>query len=556
MTPTINPPAVVTETPPSQHVLERDLVRVRQGSHYLKTALDQVAEGVLILMPEQDGREPYVMHGNMRAHLMAGVDPSAGLRERTLTELAASEEAAAILRGALKQAREGGGSAECRCALRPGLGGGERCFQWQVRAVMNEHGVLMNYTLCFRPVGESAVVERMRTEEEDQDALTARLRTENLAALAQGIAHDVNNLLGPVLGQLSMTMQRPQMSGEMKADLELMFTALKRAKLFTQQVVRTVRTRSEERAPVSLVQMIREVLPVYTAGGNVEVKVNALKDLMWVNANAVQISQVVQNLVMNGMQAMPCGGLMFVELSNTTRQAGNPEGVEPGKYVELKVRDRGTGMTPQTMGRLFNESFTTKADGSGIGLTTCRRFIVDHGGAITVSSELNVGTEFRVLLPGVPAQAHLSDSSEQMPIPLQTGEGRVMVVEDEVALRHVARCILTRCGYEVVEAQNGEEALRVYKEESRCGRTPDVVLMDLTLPGGLTGGEAARAILDFDPTANLVVTSGSVTEDVQLAYLDEGFCGVLPKPYEAGALTMTVQMIIRNAAEAAKRPVG
>lgn len=553
MTPTLPLPVVVNEVEPKNQALERDLVRVRQGSHYLKTALDQVAEGVLILMPEQDGREPYVMHGNMRAHLLAGVDPNAGLRERTLTELAASEESAGILRDALKAAKVGGGSASCVCALRAGLGGRERCFQWQVRAVMNEHGVLMNYTLCFKPQDEAVSMPQEAAVEEDQDALTARLRTENLAALAQGIAHDVNNLLGPVMGQLSMTMQRSGMSEEVKSDLELMFTALKRAKQFTQQVVRTVRSRTEERSPLNLVQMIREVLPVYTAGGNVEVKVNALKDLMWVNANAVQISQVVQNLVMNGMQAMPCGGLMFVEMSNASRAEGNEEGVAPGKYVEMRVRDRGTGMSRETLARLFNEAFTTKADGSGIGLTTCRRFIQEHGGSITVSSELNVGTEFRVLLPGVPAQAHLNDSSEQNPIPLQVGEGRVMLVEDEAALRHVARCILTRCGYEVIEAQNGEDALRIYKEAARNGLTPDVVLMDLTLPGGLTGGEAARAILEFDPAANLVVTSGSVTEDVQLAYLDEGFCGVLPKPYEAGALTMTVQMIIQNANEAAKK---
>jgi CheY-like chemotaxis protein len=208
------------------------------------------------------------------------------------------------------------------------------------------------------------------------------------------------------------------------------------------------------------------------------------------------------------------------------------------------------------LSRLFKEAFTTKADGSGIGLTTCRRFVREHGGYIGVSSKLNVGTEFRVLLPGVPAQAHLEDAVEQAPIPLQTGEGRVMIVEDECALRHVARCILTRCGYEVVEAENGEAALRLYKEESRSGRTPDVVLMDLTLPGGLSGGEVARGILAFDPQANLVVTSGSVTEDVQRAYLDEGFCGVLPKPYEAGALTMTVRMIIENATRDAHNRVG
>lgn len=552
MTPTLTPPDVVTEVAVNHQALERDLIRLRQGSHYLKTALDQVAEGVIILMPEQEGRESYVMHGNMRAHLLVGVDPSAGLRERTLTELAADAGAAAELRGALKRARESGGSAVCECALRAGLGGRQQSFHWQVRAVTNEHGVLMNYTLCFRPVDDLLLMvqNQKQEEEEDQDALAERLRTENLAALAQGIAHDVNNLLGPVMVQLSMTMQRVEANPEIQEDLALMFTALKRARQFTQQVVRTVRSRPDERTAVNVRQLVMEALPVYTAGSNVDVKVNAVKDLMWANANAVQISQVLQNLVMNGMQSMPCGGLMFVELSNHYCAPGNDEGLEVGPYVEVRVRDRGTGMTEETLGRLFKEAFTTKADGSGIGLTTCRRFVCEHGGYIGVSSKLNMGTEFRVLLPGVPAQEHLDDTGSQAPIPLQKGEGRVMLVEDESALRHVARCILTRCGYEVVEAENGEDALRLYKEQYRLGRTPDVVMMDLTLPGGLSGGETARAILQFDPDANLVVTSGSVTEDVQRAYMDEGFCAVLPKPYEAGALTMTVQMIIQNTAEA------
>lgn len=547
MTPTLPPPAVAAETPSRQAVLERDLARLKQGSHYLKTALDQVCEGVLILMPEQEGREPYVMHANMRAHLMACVDPSSGLRERGLDELAADAEGAAVLRAALKQAREGGGWAECECALRAGLGGAARRHHWRVRAVTNEHGVLMNYTICLRAVEAAPGGEVV---EEDQDALAARLRTENLAALAQGIAHDVNNLLGPVMVQLSMTLQRAEAQAELKAELEVMFAALKRARQFTQQVVKTVRTRAEERAPLNLGRLVTEALPVYTAGGNVEVRVNAAKDLMWVNGNAAQMSQVLQNLVMNGMQAMPCGGIMFVEMGNTEREAGNEEGLAPGRYVEVRVRDRGTGMAPEVLERVFKESFTTKADGSGIGLTTCRKFVLEHGGHIEVKSRLNVGTEFRLLLPAVPPQAHLEDTPGCEPIPLQPGEGRVLLVEDESSLRHVARCILTRCGYEVTEAETGEEALRIYKEESRNGRTPDVVMMDLTLPGGLTGGEAARAILAFDPAARLVVTSGSVTEDVQRAYLDEGFCGVLPKPYEAGALTMTVRAITQMAGAA------
>jgi signal transduction histidine kinase/ActR/RegA family two-component response regulator len=529
--------------------MERDLMRLRQGSHYLKTALDQVSEGVMILMPQQDGGEPYVMHGNAQAHILMGVDPGAGLRERTLSDLAADEASAAILREALQRALKGGGSTTCECALRAGLGGTAKSFRWQVRAVTNEHGVLLNYTVCFRPVEPAASVADGGAGEEDLDAQAARLRTETMAALAQGIAHDVNNLLGPMMTQLSVTLQRVQEQPELQAELQMMFAALKRARQFTQQVVKAAKTRQDERAPTNLMPLVKDTVSVCAAGANVEVVVGAERDLMWVQADAVRMTQVLQNLVMNGMQAMPGGGRLFIEMANVVVEAGNAEEVVPGKYVEVRVRDRGVGMAPETLAKLFKESFTTKHDGNGIGLTTCHRFVRDHGGHIAVSSTLNVGTEFRILLPAVPPQQCSQDASASAPIPLQNGEGRVMLVDDEDALRHVARCILTRCGYEVVEVDNGEDAVRLYKEAARRGEAPDVVLMDLTLRGGLSGSETAREILAFDPSAKLVVTSGSVTEEVQRVFLDDGFAGVLPKPYEAGALTVKVREMMELNAE-------
>jgi CheY-like chemotaxis protein len=218
-----------------------------------------------------------------------------------------------------------------------------------------------------------------------------------------------------------------------------------------------------------------------------------------------------------------------------------------GPYIRLTVRDRGCGIAPENLTRLFRESFTTKTDGNGIGLTTCKRFIKDLGGDIRVTSRLNVGTEFSVLLPAVPPPAPetaASSSSNNAPVPLKNGQGRVLIVDDEDDLRKVAHMILKRCGYEVVETDNGQDAVRIYQSLARTGTAPDVVLMDLTLRGGMNGGETAAEILKFDPDARVVVTSGSVNEDVQMTYLEKGFVGVLPKPYEAGELTQVVHRII------------
>lgn len=521
--------------------MERDLHRLRQGGHYLRTALDQVSEGVLILMPEQEGRPPYIMHGNAQAHLLTCADPEAGLREMTLEDLAADEDSAAVLRRMLKQAQAGGGSATCRSALKVGGKGSKRWFQWRARAVTNEHGVLLNHTLCFEAVEEEAAKVPV---EEDHDAQAERLRIANLAAQAQGIAHDVNNLLGPMMTQLSVTLQRVRGQSELEAELQMMFASLKRARQFTQQVLRSSKSRGQGRAPTDMLELVRDTVAVCAAGHNVEVAISAEADLMWACADAARMSQVLQNLVMNGIQAMPGGGRLTLELATLRLLKGNQEGLAPGAYVEIRVRDRGVGMSEETQSRLFKEAFTTKHDGNGIGLTTCYRSIEEHGGRIMVNSTLNVGTEFRLLLPAVEAQARAGGARPSGPIPLHHGQGRVLLVDDEEALRHVARQILHRCGYEVLEAGTGEEAIQLYKEQSRAGQAPDVVLLDLTLPGGLSGSEIAREIRAYDHAAKLVATSGSVTDELLRVFLDEGFTAVLPKPYEAGALTLKVKEVI------------
>ena len=264
---------------------------------------------------------------------------------------------------------------------------------------------------------------------------------------------------------------------------------------------------------------------------------------MWANVDAVKMAQVFQNLILNGMQAMPKGGRMFLDLCNLQLMDGNAHGLPGGEYLDIRVRDRGMGMSEETLAKLFTKGFTTKEDGNGVGLHTCMHFVREQDGLIEVTSKLGVGTEFRVLLPAVmPVQAEREGGRQDL-IPLQCGSGRVLLVDDEPHLRLVAGAILKRCGYEVMEADNGDTAIDLYREQMRLGEGFDVVLMDLTLRGGLTGEETAKVILTLDAKAKMVVTSGSVTEDIQRVFLDEGFVGVLPKPYEAGALTAKVKEV-------------
>jgi formylglycine-generating enzyme required for sulfatase activity/CheY-like chemotaxis protein len=295
---------------------------------------------------------------------------------------------------------------------------------------------------------------------------------------------------------------------------------------------------------VDITALIRDTVEFAGAGSNVQVRVSSDDNLRHVNASPVKLSQVLQNLVINGIQAMPRGGYMDVQAVNHLVGAQGDGILKPGPHVRIVVRDRGCGIAKENLDRLFRESFTTKPDGNGIGLTTCKRFIDEMGGDIRVSSEPNVGAEFSVYLP---ASERLITKPltpvDTPPVPLKYGKGKVFVVDDEDDVRKVVHLILTRCGYEVVQCDNGQDAVRIYQSLFRTGTPPDVVLMDLTLRGDMNGTETAAKILLLDPEARIVCTCGSVTPEVQSVFLERGFIGVLPKPYEAGELTQIVHRV-------------
>lgn len=553
-----NPVAAMTLSPEIQQrpeelvQLEASLEQMKTANYFLRVALDQVPEGLLIIEADAES-SPKILFSNAAAAALVGVEPEKGLRGMALTDLATGDEDASMLLQSLNQAVENGGTHECECKLQNFYGSPPRPCRWRVRAVFNSMRRLLNFTLLISPVPAPAVsaasTKTAPLKGDDLDAQSEQLKQDNLAALAQGIAHDVNNLLGPVTVRLSALLQQGDSNPRLFEDLQLIFAGLKRARQFTSQVVTACKARPNQKQPIDLAPLVADTVKFASAGSNVNVRVRMPPVLHWPVMDAVKISQVLQNLILNGIQAMPQGGYMDIEAENVELSLGEDLVLKPGSYVRLVVRDRGCGIAPDNLKRLFKETFSTKPDGNGIGLTTCKRFIKAHEGDIRVSSRLNLGTEFTVLLPAVAApmgtvQDTQARAREHAPVPLRHGQGRVLIVDDEDDLRKVAHMILKRCGYDVVECDNGQDAVKIYQSLARTGTPPDVVLMDLTLRGGMNGGETAEQILRFDPDARLVVTSGSVNEDVQMTFLEKGFVGVLPKPYEAGELTQMVHQVV------------
>lgn len=538
-------------TPAAIAELEQGLEHLKVANYYLRVALDQVADGVVIVESEasdvKSGQK--VLFSNAAAAMLAGADPETGLRGLGLNDLVADVKDAATLQQSLRLAVDQGGCYECECQLQSLRTQTPVPSKWRVRAVFNSMRKLLNFTILISPSLAASCTTGTKTEPkpaaDDLDTQSAQLRKENLAALAQGIAHDVNNLLGPVTVRLSALLQQVQEHPALAQELQLVFAGLKRAKQFTSQVVTASKSSPRKLEPTDIISLIRDTVEFAGAGSNVNVCVRSDENLRQAVADPVKLSQVLQNLVMNGIQAMPHGGYMDVQAANYLVGPAGDGKLTPGKHVHIIVRDRGCGIAKENLDRLFRESFTTKADGNGIGLTTCKRFVDEMGGDIRVTSTPNIGTEFSVFLPAVAGSGGTRPliPADTAPVPLKHGKGKVLIVDDEDDLRKVAHMILARCGYEVVQCDNGQDAVRIYSSLFRTGPPPDVVLMDLTLRGGMNGTETAAEILHLDPEARIVCTSGSVTEEVQMVFLERGFVGVLPKPYEAGELTQMVHRV-------------
>ncbi len=538
---------ISSATPTALTELEQGLEHLKVANYYLRVALDQVADGVVIVESEASDPKcgPKVLFSNAAAAMLAGADPETGLRGLGLNDLVAGDKDAATLLQSLRQAVDNGGCHECECQLQSLRTQTPVSCKWRVRAVFNSMRKLLNFTILISPSQAATPAKAETRPADDLDAQSLQLRKENLAALAQGIAHDVNNLLGPVTVRLSALIQQVQEHPALAQELQLVFAGLKRAKQFTSQVVTASRATPRKHEATDIAALVRDTVEFAGAGSNVHVCVRNDDNLRLAIADPVKLSQVLQNLVMNGIQAMPHGGYMDVEARNHVVPATGDGVLKPGSHVRIIVRDRGCGIAPENLNRLFRESFTTKPDGNGIGLTTCKRFIDEMGGDIRVTSTPNIGTEFSLYLPasGSTGTTKPVIPSDSAPVPLKLGKGRVLIVDDEDELRKVAHMILTRCGYEVVQCDNGQDAVRIYQSLFRTGTPPDVVLMDLTLRGGMNGTETAAEILLLDPEARIVCTSGSVTQEVQMIFLERGFVGVLPKPYEAGELTQVVHRV-------------
>jgi nitrogen-specific signal transduction histidine kinase/CheY-like chemotaxis protein len=379
------------------------------------------------------------------------------------------------------------------------------------------------------------VTERSRLEVE----LERASKLESVGILAGGIAHDFNNILAVIMGNLTLAQLDPATAGTPAVRwLQEAERAALRARDLTQQLLTFAKGGDPVRTAVRLPEVVREAAEFALHGSPVRAEFDLGEDLWAAEVDRSQISQVVQNLVINALQAMRDGGIVRLAVHNAELEEGQQPPLPAGRYLELAITDTGSGISADHLARIFEPYFTTKQQGSGLGLATVYSITRKHQGHVAVESELGRGTTFRLWLP---AARHAPPAPAEGRSALEPLAGRVLFMDDEDPIRAMAEVLLGRLGLKVKTVPDGAALLREFTTARAAGLPYDVVIMDLTVPGAMGGREAMSELLKLDPAVRAIVSSGYSGDPVLANYRAHGFCGIVPKPYRLADLAAAVR---------------
>ncbi len=395
-------------------------------------------------------------------------------------------------------------------------------------------------------------VHRKQAEEE-HEKLQAQLRQtqkmEAIGTLAGGIAHDFNNVLAAIMGYTELTLGDLPAQSEAHGNLEQVLKAAQRAKDLVSQILSFSRRTEQEKKPVEIGLIIKEVLKLLRASlpAFIEIQTSLKAEKDKVLANPVQIHQLIMNLCTNAAQAMPDGGLLLVEMSAVDMsrpEAAQYDGLQPGRHLRLKVSDTGEGMVPEVMERIFEPFFTTKpqGEGTGMGLSVVHGLVKNHGGAISVYSEPGQGSSFNILLPTIEVEG--DGEALQPGAPLPGGQERVLLIDDEPALADIGRHALERLGYRVQALTSGQEALELFAQNPHDF---DLVITDYTMPQ-ITGVDLAGEIHQIRPEIPVIMCTGFSGQLTAARAREMGLSQLLVKPLVSREMALVVRQVLDDAA--------
>ena len=379
------------------------------------------------------------------------------------------------------------------------------------------------------------IAERNRSEEARrrlEEEVQAAHRMEAVGRLAGGVAHDFNNLLTVIIGRSEVLLGSLSNNHPMRSDLLLIYDAAQKAAGVTRQLLAFGRKQVLQPKILNLNSVIHNMDAMLKSliTDNVQMRLDLTADLWSVEADRGQIEQVLMNLVVNALDAMPGGGQLRIQTANAE--------VDQGRYVMFSVQDTGRGMDAETLAHIFEPFYTTKdkAKGTGLGLPTVYGIVKQSGGYITVNSEPGQGTAFQIFLPGSVAPAEPVESRERE---APHGTETILVAEDADLIRQLTKEILEVRGYNVIEAANGEEALRIC--QTHVG-TIHLTLTDVVMPG-MSGRDVAERVVQLRPDMKVLLMSGYADEISKAGFLHPGL-HFIEKPFTSNALALKVREVL------------
>jgi len=508
-------------------------------NRHLRVLVDQIAEGALIVerLPVA-GRGPQIVFVNRGVCRLTGRRPEELLGQ----PLAAVFDPARLAEflALLPRVAQVGKAAVTRAELVTASGGGRPC-RWTVSTVRDPDDRLLNFIITVAEEAGGGGAGSWRTEEPADDFLHRLARLENLEVIASGIAHDFRNQLTAVMLNISNAGAQPRGSEAHRTFLERASGSARQAKELADQLMEFARGGTPVAGLADLGNLLGECASLTLSGSNCRHRLEIEPGLWPARVDTTRIKQVIHNLLINASQAMPDGGHIRASARNVALTEGNPPGLPSGDYVALSVHDGGAGIPAEVLPNIFKRNFTTKQTGNGLGLASSWHIVRSHEGLITVHSAPGMGTEFTVYLPACPAE------TIEPPVPAAFcdpppagGFGSVLIVDDQQVVRAAVRAGVEALGYEADEAATGEEAVDRYRRRFHEGHPFQLVLMDLTLPGGHSGDDALQEILQIDPSARVIASSGAIESGAEAELLRLGYVSALPKPFDLEKLAHTL----------------
>jgi PAS domain S-box-containing protein len=385
------------------------------------------------------------------------------------------------------------------------------------------------------------ISERNQMEEE-------RLRVqklESIGTLAGGIAHDFNNLLQAILGNIQLAKRALNPDDRSFVWLTSAEKAGDQAKDLSYRLLTFAKGGEPFKQVTSIGRLLKETVQLSLSGSNISAEFILDENLYDLEIDEGQMKQVISNIVINAKEAMPKGGRITVTARNLPANCDSDLSCQNRDYVHISIEDQGVGILPKNLSRVFDPYFTTKGMGTergkGLGLTICHSIIKRHDGLITIESTPGVKTVVHIYLPEAQKPCK---PVHKAPKPATSIEKRILLMDDEDFIRDVTGEMLVQLGYKVQVAKDGDEAIEEYTKALVDGKPFDVVILDLTVPGGTGGDEAILRLLEIDPNVKGILSSGYADNTVMNDFKEFGFKGAIAKPFKFNALANIIATVV------------